>query len=193
MWPRYLDFLCQLHAPQLIASWTDVTKLHSTNKCFDSSTDDQFDVFGNIFFNYSTIGSHTCNKKATHISVSILKISCLDNHNFSTNWVVTAEDVLSVVRFAGSACRHFPMYVGNIKPRVWWNNEVKSSEQSFVSVLHDWISCDCHAFTISAGSGDRCPGITAQLICKQIRAGSTYLYKCSPYALNIASNPTNTC
>ena len=104
--------------------WTD-----ALNKCFDSSTDDQIDVFGNVFFNYRTIGSRTCNKKATHIPVSILIISRLNSHNLSTNWVVTAEDVLSVVRFAGSACGHFPVYASNMKPSVWWNNEVKSSEQ----------------------------------------------------------------
>ena len=54
---------------------------------------------------------------------------------------------------------------------------------SFVSVLHNGISCDCHAFTISAG----------QFICKQIRTSSTYLYKRWPFTLNITSNPTNTC
>ena len=102
-----------------------------TQQCFDSSTDDQIEVFGNVFFDYRTIGSRTCNKKATHIAVSILKIPRLNNHNLSTNWVVTAEDVLSVVRFAGSACGHFPVYASNIKPSVWWNNEVKLSEQSF--------------------------------------------------------------
>ena len=72
--------------------------------------------------------SYTCNKKAIHIPVSILIISRLNSHNLSTNWVVTAEDVLSVVRFAGSACGHFPVYASNMKPSVWWNNEVKSSE-----------------------------------------------------------------
>ena len=117
--------------------------------CFDSSTDDQIDVFGNVFFNYRTIGSRTCNKKATHIPVSILIILRLNSHNLSTNWVVTAEDVLSVVRFAGSACGHFPVYASNMKPSVWWNNEVKSTDQvnsNFVSVLHNRIiSCDCHA------------------------------------------------
>ena len=63
----------------------------------------------------------------------------------------------------------------------------------FVSVLHNHIiSCDHHAFTISAGNGDRCPGIAAQLVCKQIRAGSTCLYKHPTNTLNIASDPTNT-
>ena len=107
-------------------NWRDPVAL---NKCFDSSTDYQIDVFGNVFFNYRTIESRTCNKKATHIPVSILIISCLDSHNLSTNWVVTAEDILSVVRFAGSACGHFPVYASNMKPSVWWNNEVKSSKQ----------------------------------------------------------------
>ena len=107
-------------------NWRDPVAL---NKCFDSSTDYQIDVFGNVFFNYRTIESRTCNKKATHIPVSILIISRLNNHNLSTNWVVTAGDVLSVVRFAGSACGHFPVYASNMKPSVWWNNEVKSSEQ----------------------------------------------------------------
>ena len=106
--------------------WTD-----ALNKCFDSSTDDQIDVFGSVFFNYRTIRSRmcTCDKKATHIPVSIFIISRLNSHNLSTNWVVTAEDVLSVVRFAGSACGHFPVYASNMKPNVWWNNAVNSSEQ----------------------------------------------------------------
>ena len=87
--------------------WTDVTQLHST----------------------SVLTAPLMTKKATHIPVSILIISRLNSHNLSTIWVVTAEDVLSVVRFAGSACGHFPMYASNMKPSVWWNNEVKSSEQ----------------------------------------------------------------
>ena len=124
-------------------NWRDPVAL---NKCFDSSTDDQIDVFGNIFFNYRTMGSRTCNKKSTHIAVSILKISRHNNHNLSNNWVVTAEDVLSVVRFVGSACGHFPVCASsNIKPRVWWNNEVKSSEQSFCFCFAlsniVWLSC----------------------------------------------------
>ena len=133
-------------------NWRDPVAL---NKCFDSSTDDQIDVFGNVFFNYRTIGSRTCNKKTTHIPVSILILSRLNSHNLSTNWVVTAEDVLSVVRFAGSACGHFPVYASNMKPSVWWNNEVKSTDQvnsNFVSVLHNRIiSCDCHALQYHGG------------------------------------------
>ena len=107
-------------------NWRDPVAI---NKCFDSSTDDQIDVFGKVFFNYRTIGSRACNKKARYIPVSILIKSRLNSHNLSTNWVLTAEDVLSVVRFAGSACGHFPVYASNMKPSVWWNNEVKSSEQ----------------------------------------------------------------
>ena len=87
-------------------NWRDPVAL---NKCFDSSTDDQIDVFGNVFFNYRTIGSHTCDKKATHIPVSILIISRLNSHNLSTNWVVTAEDVLSLsCPFCRVSLRTFP-------------------------------------------------------------------------------------
>ena len=55
-------------------NWRDSV---APNKCFDSSTDDQIDVFGNVFFNYRTIGSRTCNKTAKHIVVSILKTRVL--------------------------------------------------------------------------------------------------------------------
>ena len=108
--------------------WTDVTQLHSTS-VLTAPLMTKLTCLETCFFNYRTIGSRTCNKKATHIPVSILIISRLNSHNLSTNWVVTAEDVLSVVRFAGSACGHFPAYASNMKPSVWWNNEVKSSEQ----------------------------------------------------------------
>ena len=136
----------------------------------------------------------TCNKKATHIPVSISIISRLNSHNLSTNWVVTAEDVLSVVRFAGSACGHFPVYRCM---QVTWSQaygeitKLNQVNSNFVSVLYNmvWLSC----FTISAGSEDCCPEIAAQLVCKQFRVCSTFLYKRSPYALIIASNPTNTC
>ena len=35
--------------------------------------------------------------------------------------------------------------------------------------------------------------IAAQFVCKQIRTGSTDLYKRWPYALDITLNPTDTC
>ena len=123
-------------------NWGDPVAL---NKCFDGSTYDQINVFGNVFFNYRTIGSRTCNKKATHITVSILKISHVNNHNLSTNLVVTAEDVLLVVCFARSVCGHFLVYASNIKAHVWWNNDVNSREQSFCLCFAQsnivWLSC----------------------------------------------------
>ena len=82
--------------------------------------------------------------------------------------------------------------VGNMKPRVWWNNEVKSSEQSFCFCFAKsnimWLSCFHNiGWKWRSLPRDRCA------VCKHIRVGSTYLYKRSPYTLYIASNPTNTC
>ena len=178
---------------QLTASWTDVTLLHSTTVFWQPLHWWPTYVLGNVFFNHRTIRSRTCKKKATHIPVSILKISRLNKHNLGTNWVETAMDVLTTVRFAGSACWHFPVSISNIKHAHDDITKLNRVNSHFVSVLHNRISCDCHAFTILSGRGDRCPRIAVQLVCKQIRAGSTYLHKCSLCASNIALNPTNTC
>ena len=62
---------------QLTASWTDVTLLHSTTLFWQPLHWWPTWRVGNIFFNYRRIGSHTCNKKATHIHTQFWKYHVL--------------------------------------------------------------------------------------------------------------------
>ena len=89
------------------------------------------EVFGNIFFNCRIIGSRTYQSLVSKYNVLITIISA--QIELKLQWMFLQ---LSVLGQHNSLL--FPVSVGNIKPCVWWNNNVKSSEQSLSHPSLGW-------------------------------------------------------